>query len=332
MPLDEIIVREPRLTFEQDFERYRDTFNPIRIPPKPAGGSGGSPSTGPGAFVPPALAPVIEEIITTAPRPNAPPVVSGWAQFFSRMGLPALVGAVGGFTAREIFEELGEQMLEESYAELMAPDSFVPYETPVLPMQPEVLPEIIVREQRLTAIQALQYPPLPQFFPLEADPDPWIMQPIVPRTMPQTRPQVETFTEIPLPTFPEVAPARPAVVPLASPRVEIAPFVQPWTQPWTHTQPQTSPRVQPQIQTEPLTSLENALQQSVRTSLSQQLAQQTLTQTQASAARCPPCKKGKEREKPRDRCYKKLVKESVYPSWDESYEWTEIDCLTGREL
>jgi len=46
--------------------------------------------------------------------------------------------------------------------------------------------------------------------------------------------------------------------------------------------------------------------------------------------KCKPCKKKK--DEPREKCYKKLVKEAVYPKDDTAYNWTEIDCITGREL
>lgn len=47
--------------------------------------------------------------------------------------------------------------------------------------------------------------------------------------------------------------------------------------------------------------------------------------------RCPPCDK-EDLDEPRTECFKKLVKEGLFPSQDEVFNWIEIDCLTGSEL
>lgn len=43
------------------------------------------------------------------------------------------------------------------------------------------------------------------------------------------------------------------------------------------------------------------------------------------------CKKCKE-DKPRKRCYRKLVKEATKPKDDKAYRWQRIDCKTGENI
>jgi hypothetical protein len=57
---------------------------------------------------------------------------------------------------------------------------------------------------------------------------------------------------------------------------------------------------------------------------------QPSTRVPTQADRCPPCQE--ELPEPRDACFKKLVKEGITPDLDESFNWVEIDCFTGREL
>lgn len=61
-------------------------------------------------------------------------------------------------------------------------------------------------------------------------------------------------------------------------------------------------------------------------------APQPFTSTPQDVSRCPPCKAEEEPDTPRTECFKKLVKENVFPSQDEVFNWVEIDCFTGREL
>lgn len=45
---------------------------------------------------------------------------------------------------------------------------------------------------------------------------------------------------------------------------------------------------------------------------------------------CQPCPE--QQDEPRLQCFRKMVKEKLLPSEDETFNWTEIDCITGREL
>lgn len=62
------------------------------------------------------------------------------------------------------------------------------------------------------------------------------------------------------------------------------------------------------------------------------LTPQPFGQVPTQTSECPPCTKEDVEEEPRTECFKKLVKERVLPSQDESFDWVEIDCFTGREL
>jgi len=48
------------------------------------------------------------------------------------------------------------------------------------------------------------------------------------------------------------------------------------------------------------------------------------------SGRCPPCRP--KREKPRTKCYKKLVKERTNPKNDKFYKLVEINCKSGKEV
>lgn len=287
-------------------------------------------------FVAPALAPAIEEIIVTAPRPTAPPVATpNWAAGLSRSGFALAIAGVIGYTAKEILDDLGEQQLERAYRELIATPATPKPDTPVIVEQPKPIPEVTVTAKRPFP----QVAPAPIFFPGRYDDvDPWTMQPVVPRVSPQIRPDVKIDTEITTPTAPQVAPAPPAVLPAPSP------FVAPTTAPQTQVRPSLRPEIQTQPWVDPLTQVNPTVQPSVSPSVRPSTSTRTRTRTRSAVdpwampqtqpatrtTQCPPCVKTKKRDKARDRCYKKLVKEGLYESWDESYNWVEIDCLTGR--
>ncbi|MCP5092857.1 MAG: hypothetical protein GY949_18240 [Gammaproteobacteria bacterium] len=46
--------------------------------------------------------------------------------------------------------------------------------------------------------------------------------------------------------------------------------------------------------------------------------------------RCPPCEE--EELEPRTECFKKLVIEKTLPDQDETFNWIEVDCFTGKEI
>jgi hypothetical protein len=339
--------------------RSRDFSGPSDVIITQAEGGGSGPSRvrdTVGAFLAPAAVPqVIEEIIVTAPKPTAPATVPAGPGLMSRLGIAGIVGTVLGLTTKEILDEISEQRLEEAYSELMAPDAFVPADTPVEPMpQPEPIPEIIVTAPRLRTISRYIRLPMPQFFPREFEFDPWVMQPIVPRTMPETRPDVIVAPDFPNPVIPEVAPTLPAVAPttfpaqVTTPETEIFPNVRPDLAPSTlpqpdvqplplpQPQPQPTPDTSPDTSTNPLTGVQPSVGTfaQVGTGLGTSFFPFAVVQpeAQAKAQRCPPCKDKKKREKPRKECWKKMVKEGLYSSWDEEYQWVPIDCITGREI
>lgn len=294
------------------------------------------------AFVAPAVPTVVEEIVVTAPRPGAASAVSGAAEGVARWSLPLAIAGVVGLTAREILDDLGEQLLEREWREFQAIQPPTRRDSPLYTTQPEVIPEVRITQKRPFP----QYAPAPIFFPDRyADPDPWIMQPIFPRAVP-VAPQPVVVPDIATPAPPEIVPALPTITPapyplsvptrqpIRLPRTRFRTDALPQTQTWIQTSPQLSPQTQlltgAQASVSPLAS--------TRTRTGTRAEVSPVTQTAAAAnfgnasCVCPPCRKDEEQEEMRTACYKKLVKEGLFPSQDESYEWTEIDCLTGREL
>ena len=335
MPIEEIEVREQPIEVIQPVLRAlrgRGLAAPPAPEPFPV------PGSGPGifAFVPPVVPKVVEEIIVTAPRPGAPVVGPTLGATFASLGIATVIG----FTAREILDELGEQMLEREFAELMAPDAFRPGDTPVVVTKPETIPEIIVTAKRLDVIRDFYLPPMPQFdFP---DKDLIILP--RPQVQPQPQPTLPDVEIAPI-TAPQIQPATPPRIPRRPPsRIRTPRRTRIETQTQTEILTQTQTQVQPFTLTSPLTSpLAQALP-SLSPASRARTRTRTRTRTQTLAQRlrglvgagspvttCPPCPK-KDKEKPRSRCYKKLVKEAFLPSLDKEYDWVEINCYTGREL
>jgi len=359
MPLDEIIVRGTRRRFGRDPDLWL-----------PRGGSlitGGTFGLGPGgvgernpsidlptgAFVPPVLPGPITEIIVKGKVPARPSFGFGKP---ATLGPAALFALVGGLLIREILEERGQAMVDKALAETLARKPRKKRDTAVIVQQPQLIPEIRVTAKRRQFVRALQR--IPQPLPLiTPDADPFVLIPFLPRVLPApvavpdpmvappTIPQPQrTPANVPtrfLPlTIPTFVPLRTS--PLVSPERRVAPAPQVSPQPATSPlpapgiSPAVAPSAQPATrrQTQRLTSTQSSLLQSLRRQLSQrgQTATQSLAAAQGKCV-CPKAKKcEKEKEKPRDKCYRKLVKERLLPSMDTSYEWAEIDCITGREL
>ena len=298
----------------------------------------GIPGSGEGQAVPPSppeqgrgpgLPGVIEEIIVTAPRTSR-----------AATGLAGIVAMAGGFIASKFLEEISQQRLEESFAALMAPDAFRPGDTPVIVTEP-VTPEIVVTAKRVPLRQRFALPPMPQFFPRELDPDPFTMQPITPREFP--RPEVDVDVAVPQPEVPTREPLTvplrpPGLVPMPLPTRTTSPRPAPLprpvadplpgVQPTPGTQPVPFPGVRPlpDSPVSPLTGLDTGL-------LPSPLGlPQPMPEPRGDCPPCPRCEDKEEQEEMRDECWKKLVKEGLFPSLDESFDWVEIDCLTGREL
>jgi len=293
-------------------------------------------------FLAPALQPAIEEVIVTAPRPVPVPAASPSLLGRLATGTAGFFALIGGTLLAKITDEISQQRLEAEFAEMMAPDAFVPGDTPVLPMQPEVLPEIVVKARR--PLPDFVLPPLPQF--IEFGTDPAIMIPFLPRFLPDVAvPQIDT--EIVTPTLPEIAPAprpatipRPVRAPTRSPQV--APLQNPLARPLADPLPAPQPFTAPSPSLQPFVSPLTSVQPTVRPSTRSRTRTRTRTRTQPQARPltelqrrlCPPCTTTdkKKRKKKRTVCYKKLVKEHAFPSQDEEFNWVRIDCFTGREL
>ena len=304
---------------------------------------------GAAGFVAPGVPAAIDEIIATAKRPTTVPRPG---TSLARTGLAGIVAGGIGFIAAEFLREISQSRLDEA-GQLATRPVLAPPDTPVVVTQPEVLPEVVVTASRTTGIlEALRryvIPPAPQFFPREADPDPFIMQPIGPAPAlprPEVKPDVTTVPRpiIPRPTrSPSVPLRRPFVVPLPIPTPTFEPRITP------QRSPAPLPRVRPA--TNPLTRPSIAPRPSVRPSPSPRIAPRPLTrvgtdllplpfarpgpQPRPRCRPCPPrkrCKKKEDEKELRTTCFKKLVKEHMDPDSDESFNWVEIDCLSGKEI
>lgn len=358
MPLvPEIIVRGTRLIQpEPTFAR------PPAVPP------GSTPSAGEGdvgprfrdppdmGFVPPPVPPqLIPEIVVRGTTPARPPVGIGTAPNVPLLGLFAVIG---GTLVANILRDVSQRRLDEA-GELAlrpvpaGPDS--PLQT--LPTFDSVITVTARRPSLFQTVfpQGLTFAPQPQPL-ITPDFDPSILVPILPRVQPL--PAALPTVDIPRPTSPQPTrtpanvPTRffPATIPTIRP-TRTTPFISPQRSPATTPQvsprpatqpspgllpgvsPAVSPAVGPQIATNPLTQSRTGLLQSLRRRLQRQpFAQATPLAAGGQCPPCPPCRKDEKAEEARSQCYKKLVKEGLFPSMDRSFEWVEIDCLTGREL
>lgn len=321
MPIEEIVVTvSPSAAAISGFADY------FYLPDLPA------PPVRDEAFLVPAVPQVIEEIIVSAKRTPVARATTGAGAF--ELGAALLLG----LTAAEILRQISEQQLEEEFWDLMLLEpSPTPIEIPVRPVPGPADSEITVT----TPTPIPQRAPQPVFF--DPDLDPWEMIPVNPVILPSPAP-VAPPTALPEPfatplEIPQPAPTptrRPFADPLGFPIG--SPFLDPLPQPYAT--PTPTPRAQPTPL--PLASPQPTPQPGASpfpTGLTQPQPDtlplpEPLPEPQM-VGRCPPCPKDKEqeeREKPRDVCYRKLVKEARYPDLDTEYEWAEIDCDTGREI
>lgn len=312
------------------------------------------------SFVPPVLATPIEEIVVTASRSSQIPAATSSAGWGSLRLLGWIGAAIGGIAwldhyARQVQREEDEtrdkirrdreiaQMAEQMSSQVtvvgFAPPEKSPYVLPPLP-----LPLIEPGADPFRMIPIM--PPMPQ---KEFAPAPVPGVEIAPVESPQ----------VPRPYRPARRPGLlPELLPLRTPGPMFVPRIVPSTTPGTSPAPSISPSTAPSPAPagSPLTWISPQLSPAPSTSSSPQVSSfgmsspstigrtttqtQRLTQTepmelslpdlQAGTTNCPPCEK--DPPEPRQECWKKLVKEHMYPEFDESYDWVRIDCLTGREL
>jgi len=312
--------------------------------PSSRGGSttrGGGTST---AFVPPILPTIIEEIIVTAPRPV--PVSPLAPSLLTRFNLASFLAVLGGTLFAEILRDISQADLDESLRRFKAVGKRPKSDTPVLTIQPEVLDVVTVTARRLqprTLFPSQLLVRAPQvIFTEQIDFREMVV--MTPFFLPETAPAAPTVpgpVRVPLPlgiplpvTLPLGLPlpfALPAAQPLGDPVSQpladpvALPFAQPLADPLADplAQPFAQPVVGPKVFTPVLTAPQPV-------GVPSPLAQPTFD---IAGQVCPPCTKVDEQpEEPRLECFKKLVKESIFPQFDESFNWTEIDCFTGQEL
>lgn len=353
MPIEEIVVRRKRGSGPGVVGPIPGTI--------PFGGAGPGagfepPDSGPRAFLPPPIPEPIPEIVVKAKRQA---IVRGVASRALALGSYWLAGIGVIFTLDQYRRALETEQDEKSKKEAE--------ERRLRRLAREKpLPEIIVREKRPPARGfappgPLVLPPMPIIFPGRDDPgpDPFIMEPIIPPQapvpvapppviappappLPPIRTPIRTPTRTPTRTpfrirpgtptrpdirpdiFPEIAPAPAPAPPLPAPapRVAPAPAIAPFVSPG----PATAPGLG--------TLLSNPTLTQIRTRRARLREPIPLPQAQAQAQRlcrpCPKCKK--DEDKPRNECWRVLVKESRFPRDDTKYNWERIDCDTGRPL
>ena len=281
-------------------------------------------------FVPPAVPIVIDEIVATATRVSRVPT------FLGAGGL--LTGAA--FLGAAIVDRLSQLRLDEA-GRVATRETFPGPDTPVVTIpQAEVLPEVIVTARRIPTRPTVD----PTMFTfISPDQDPFEMVPVVPRILPQVPTADPGDLAVPqeIPTIPRVRPTvfpLPLEIPLVAPRIRPGVFTDPAVRPQPFTNPLIDPQVDPQVDPEtradPLTLIDPRVVGSPGpTAFPFRLPLFQTDPKQARPANCPPCKKPKkEKEKERKRCFKKLVKEGLFPSDDQEFRWVPIDCFTGREL
>ncbi len=332
-----------------------DVFGRREPSPGPLGplpGSGVFPDTPTGspllprseAFVAPPLVPVLEEIIVTASRPAASTSVGAGAGAL-RGGIAGLFALIGGVIIAKIFEKLGDEIQDEAFQ--LNVERGTPRVLPDTPLQ--LMEEIVVTEPA-----ALRVAPQPEFFPFESDPDPFIMIPLptAPQVLPSADPvriaepaplpeielpgQPVTRPLLPLPLRDPLTPLRPLVaplpfgtpLPLAAPLPLPLPIGAPSPSPTAQPQPFAQPAAQPQPSTRP-----RSVPIGFASPLTQTLPQPLTGPELARPGNCPPCpRETKDEPELRTQCFKKMVIESTNPEFDESFNWNEVDCITGRDL
>jgi hypothetical protein len=283
-------------------------------------------------FVPPILPAVIEEIVVTASRPAY--TGTGIAGTAARFNLASLIAAAGGYLAVQILRNLSQRRLEEAFEEF---ESLEPREIPDTEVETLPIDEIIV-----TALRAQEYfyPPLPIFF--SPDADPFVMQTVWPVQIPDTRAPIISPE---IQTEPIRLPLLPVRIPQTVPaRIDFQTQVLPQRLGFTN-QPRPGARVgrvrdpiatPPGIPVAPgaipglgILDLTGSQEAGVPS------FQMQPNPNRLSAKKCPPCTKTKEKkkkEKARTTCYRKMVKEGRYPKNDKSFNWSKIDCRSGREI
>lgn len=332
--LSEIIVRAKR----------RSGVNPKSVPKlaltaaynQPRITSGGSSA---------ALIPQLEEIKVTAPRPRP---VSGLTRAEFNLGraraaslesilaadmarkieaalpeivvtgrrIAPIVGRVLGPVVNivdivsQVATEFSIQRLDEA-GRLATQTVESRRDSPVQTMQPEVLPEIVVKAQR-----------------------------IVPRTLTQT-----LDFSLPRTTLPQVLLPKsflfPSQTPTAEPKITVPkPKLRQRSETKTQQLTQILTGTLPQIQflTNPKNISRSRLLRIGRTGTRTDQLTRDLTGVQTrvlsspklAQTQCPPCKQ--KRKKNRTKCYKTLVKQKLNPANDKVYKLVQINCDTGREI
>lgn len=303
-------------------------------------------------FVGPATAPIIEEIIVAAKRRPPPPPT---------MQPPLVARAFGwiGLAAGGIY--LLSRAAEKAKAEQDAAIAKLNRDRELRELAEEMSFDINVRAKRLPDPQPYVLPPLPVIIPKNPPPPHLvpIWQParrVTPTTQPLVAPDVE-IAPVPPPTVPLVqpTPTRPAVLPELLPDAAPIEMPVPRTVPKRRTRTEPSRRVRPetQPQTAPVTAPAPAAQpaaaaavqasasmtQALSQAVNAQTRRLTQRQTQALSSGFAGIESQVEQEtreckedQPRDRCYKKLIREHQFPQFDDVYEWSEIDCFTGEEI
>ena len=331
-PLDEIIVRDVRNVWQ---------MRGWRVGQPPAFGEfhGRAGSFGRAAREAAQLrnllrSPAIPEVITTAQRVRtAPSTIRGASGLGWGTAALAVIFSLGYLEVSRMRQQREEDERAKKEAE----------ERRLLRLAREKeLPEVTVTAR---PIHIPVVASLPTFIDIPL-PDPFRMRPPAPEPsapleMPVPSPEIEIAPIAP-PQIPAPAPVPspvplPIPAPLPAPLPRALPLSRPGTAPARRIRPGTAPLTQPAPR--PVTRLAPAPRGAPRhwppgisplTGPLGEVLPLPLPQPAPDPARerCKPC----EEDKPRTECWRKLVKEHMWPDQDEDYKWARIDCLTGREL
>ncbi len=330
---------------------------PELLPP----GEGGLPPPGRG-FVPPVvpfpIPGVTQPPVQIPPVGTAPAAAPGFGSILARVGLPIAIGSVVIELIERIAGELqagrARDLAERAEAEIQMIRGRIRVKEQIFEVATEAEGSLLppAPPGRDPALFDLPRFPFEDPFesPLADDPLPptgpvgpgVIIAPIGTPTVPVSAPLPDvptTVPTIPAPTLPETLPApapattprtptRPATLPRAPTLPAGLPLPAPVLLPFSLPRPSIRPFVRPARPTLP--DLPTDVDPISTLTPFEPLALPSPVQV---PTRCGPCRDpAEEREDPRTECFKKLVKESRFPSLDESFNWVEISCETGKEL
>lgn len=258
----------------------------------------------------------IEEIVVKGKRSKALKA----ATRASRFNVLGLATFLGGALASELAREVSQRRLEDTFSRVMQDPKPKP-DTPVRVKEPEPIDEIIVRGKRRSAPARPGLWTLPTFAPTQTFDMTGFQQDMMPKPAQPSAPAAPKISK-PSVKKPSKTPALPAVL--------LFPGTITSQRPKRRAKPKTSPRSFLLGIGSPGTGFRDPLTPNLTGGNAPGVP--LTVSSPVRSGTCAPCPSRKRKNDKRKRCYRKLVKEGLYPSRDKSYKWAEIDCLTGKEI